>query len=882
MEREESMIICKTLDELRFAIDSGKAFIWDGPSPLYEVLEDVCRGMNNQAKFKVRGCYNLRLSEDIIIKKKDNKEIIAKANNIADLRDKLDEIDIDNIIVLTSNDDKELHQVYQQLIYLEKICKVFLEEELDKKLKINKFLENRENFINLIMNLKDALNEKIDICYNISNKEDREKALKIFNELINTLEQIIELTTKFEIKPLKVGVFATKKAGKSMIVNCLLKEEYAPTSIELPTPCNIFYKPHDRAEIILHHEGEEKIFNRPEELREYLNKMFRQVSLEGKRLSDMTIYYPAGKDIIKYEIIDTPGPDLAGSEHFQAVQHSLAEADVVVFVIDYSKYAQESEVELIRKIKEEIIDKSQKINSLIVVINKLDLVFLDANTEKLKLRITDFIYKKFKEKLGIEHLIVLPMSALTGFYLTKLRKLYGEEIKDAKEIKEKLEEKYEEFKKSKNYNEDIATYISEVQNIANSIEKWFKKNMIGYQDLWTLSGIDFFESFLVNVVLEKALLDKHWNILTQIEAKLTFFKNIINQNIQSFKVTNEKLEDIKFAFESLKNEIDKLSNNLIKEFNLNLNRELVSIKDLIGKLTLQCDMVKRVIDYIRNSLKDKYNKLKLDVERVAKGELSIDDFNRRLKDKYYTVEDYIMSEFEGEIENLKKIQINLERINKNLIQIQGAISKQYESFLKECKDKIENFIEELEKKYGIVLNLVLPSLPIRITFKEFISELNKIEFKIEMKTLEIKNIDDFFEGGIIRWLMHKLFGSEKYKVKDELKIILDNWYETNLSEVESNVPDLISLTMIKSKLEFSYSLFEREAAEITKIVNDHIESLQKSISYLVLLLELDIDNFQKLLMLFESINQDYNNSINEVWKAIMESSQDDKSKQEGL
>ena len=41
---------------------------------------------------------------------------------------------------------------------------------------------------------------------------------------------------------MKFAVAASKKAGKSVIVNCFLGEQIAPTSTELATPNNCFYK----------------------------------------------------------------------------------------------------------------------------------------------------------------------------------------------------------------------------------------------------------------------------------------------------------------------------------------------------------------------------------------------------------------------------------------------------------------------------------------------------------------------------------------------------------------------------------------------------------------------------------------------------------------
>ena len=141
------------------------------------------------------------------------------------------------------------------------------------------------------------------------------------NEMREALQQIEEELEKARKRPIRIAAMGTKKAGKSVIINTLLKQEYAPTSSELPTPNIIKYVPEApgsklRLEYKEEKEGKEgKEFESPEELRAYIEKEFKEAQQhtgDGSGLEDMVIHYPT-EGMRGFEIYDTPGPNFAGA-----------------------------------------------------------------------------------------------------------------------------------------------------------------------------------------------------------------------------------------------------------------------------------------------------------------------------------------------------------------------------------------------------------------------------------------------------------------------------------------------------------------------------------------------------------------------------------------
>lgn len=251
----------------------------------------------------------------------------------------------DYSLVLDTEDKDMLSEVIQQMLYLDIDMEVMLKNEESERREMDFF---GEMFNNLKGNLEKA---KEQICLEQSNqaiKEDRDTAIK-------TLSDIGDMLGDIHGKDLKVAIMALKKSGKSVLVNCFLGEEYAPASAELPTFNSCIYKKSGDRTISLKYQGQQMIFKNPSGIKEYILDEFRNAHADKKSgciFDDMEIrYVPNADSLCSYTIIDTPGPDLAGSDHKRVAYKWIGEADVVVFIVDYAKHLTKSEEDFFRDIK---------------------------------------------------------------------------------------------------------------------------------------------------------------------------------------------------------------------------------------------------------------------------------------------------------------------------------------------------------------------------------------------------------------------------------------------------------------------------------------------------------------------------------------------------
>lgn len=872
MNIQEKIVDCKTKDEIRECIDRGYNFIWCGHEELHNILNEIGKELNNQAKLKIKGCYEVILEKECYIIKDGN--IVASFKKLTEAIDKLTELDYNDILVLTSNNFSELFKIYQQLVNLEKICKVYLENELERKEIVERFIKNQQKFIENINIVLTKLNEKKKVISRIKDESNYKKAEEVFNSLIETLQNIADSAKKVKIRPLKIGIFATKKAGKSMVVNCLLGEEYAPTSIELPTPNNIIYKPYDGDEIILEYQGEQKRFKSPGDLKAYLTKLFTQVSKEGKRLPDMTVYYPARDKTLTFEVIDTPGPDLAESEHRVVVYDALAESDIIIFVIDYSKYATESEVDLLKKLTSEVIEKCKKFNSFVIVLNKIDLAFLDANTEKIKLRITDFIYRKFYDHLKIDNMIVFPMSALFAFYLLKLREIFGEEICDSSNIRELLEEKYFMTDDS-----EIATMISQVQNLANSISKIFRVREIRYQDLWNFVGFEKFKNFIISVVLEKAFLDYVWQNIALIESYTKALENVIYTNIDKFLKASEK---IKTYLETLKNDLEKIDkehiqkiDNALKELEKSGKSPENVIDTLINKLnsipTSVRESSKKLIDQIGENMKE----IRHNIDLVTDGKISIDNL-KKIIDKCINNIEKSSNEISNKVRHdLNNMIVEINRVEEIIKKnVENPLNNDFRGALSAYEKAIREFQTKVEKDYGVTVNIETPQLTLNVSMGRVLQLLREIKPNVNYTPLSIGNLDNYFEGGFWRWLKH-LFGGKRYEVKQELYDKLNDYENKNINEVRRFESEIYyRLYSLKDELYKVKDTIREEVEENLRICKKYMSSIKETAINLSKLATMDLESLQLILQEFEAISNEGLKDLLSTWNLITKGDKD--------
>ena len=310
-------------------------------------------------------------------------------------------------IVVETDDRVQLAFIVQQLIYidypLETVDILLRKEEADAD-KTKRFMKN----INELKegNLK-AIESLTSLRYRVESEEvilgsaamkTKADRLKDIDNALDSCYKIKDQIDKSLSVELKLAVAASKKAGKSVIVNCFLGEEVAPTSTELATPNNCIYrKSPDNLYRLQLEGGAEQTFDSREQIYDKINEYFRNAQNDcehGFALPDMNIsYVTEDNNFSSYTIYDTAGPDAAKTSHNEVAEKAMRVCDVAVFAIDYAKYLTDSEEKYLKKVKS-IFTAQHKFHSLIFALNKIDVRYTDANSTKSFVKSVDFRYSR--------------------------------------------------------------------------------------------------------------------------------------------------------------------------------------------------------------------------------------------------------------------------------------------------------------------------------------------------------------------------------------------------------------------------------------------------------------------------------------------------------
>jgi GTPase SAR1 family protein len=326
---------------------------------------------------------------------------------------------------------------------------------------------------------------------------------------------------------------ATKKSGKSVIINSFLQKEYAPTSLTLPTPNAIIYEGWDKDYIELKIESDPKIkgyekeqifkFHSHEETREKIDSLFREAKIDDEssyKIPDMHLKLPQHLD---YIIIDTPGPDLAGAEHKSIADKWMKEADAIIFASDFSKHLTNDEIKFLKDIRETLA-KYDKFHSLIFTINKIDMRYQDSENKSI-VKFVDFFRRRLEE-MEYKGIPVMATSALEYFNVFELKRVLAKyNIKEEINYK-KFDSILDEL--SDNSDDDLdtseETIIDNVEGNLRKLKRFVKIKNPDLDDLIAESGMplllkrtDYIAKTKANVEIFKYLFRKMDNELSAIK-----------------------------------------------------------------------------------------------------------------------------------------------------------------------------------------------------------------------------------------------------------------------------------------------------------------------------------------------------------------------------
>lgn len=831
---------------------------------IFKFIESLSSNGVNLNRLKIVN--EIKFNFNVLLKDKHSGDIIAEVKSLSEALEKIDASEADRYIVVLLTDEKDRHfisDILQQFIYIDLHIDVMLEKEEKDRYAVKAF---KEYFNEIKVSLKAARKRIFDAA-----AQDRHQSVKY--KFIRIIDEIESMVLEAEERELTVAVMATKKSGKSVIVNSFLGNDYAPTSFELPTPNSIIYKCNNENKIVLSYRNGYKEFQNVDLLRNYVEGIYKNAEFDVKRghsVEDMYIHYiNANQNLNTFTLIDTPGPNLAGSNHKEIAYKWIEVADVIIFVIDYSKYLTNDEENYLRDIKT-IFDKYNKTHSFIVIVNKIDLLYASGEKNSV-VRFLDFLKFKLRE-LGYNGFVIFAASALQYFSALKVPMLKGCEHL-SEEASEKL---IRELRKCK------SNYIGRKEMSLIRILEDYIRDLEDYQgiidaDLNTIlenSGITRVMNYTNYIATQKASIELYKAIMRKIDDRFVNMKNnffsfqlnYLNERIMVKQKEKEELltaikklydvveiaaTDIKAAldFTELLHIIDKecktSDNELSKILDTSIEKQIETIKRSFIAITEEelKEMVEGNIDYISSKVQT--------------------NFHRTLSDMF--------NEKAGQCQN--KINSELDKIQKYMTHID-----------REIQENIGIFNDYLNASLKVdSIKITLPRLELAFTRRNF--DFSKIDEKVNTQIYDILKKSLYQRHGIMGRLMKlatlnqvdKRFGKYELDV-DSICEMLNSLSQDIKNEVVSTIKENNRTIFEYVSAYLNKELQPKIMYEIDAVLHNYKELIQQ-VEDAFLVSKADLENDIKFIqekLNFLEVSRDSLEMFFGVWERIRNQVNDSK------
>lgn len=822
--------------------DTELVFVYTGDKLLYQYIDEL--KLDDQQLYRLKICKE-KLDLDVTLIDCEQQE-----KKISKLSYLIEEIELQQkyTVVVNDNDRTKLAHIIQQLVYLsislEDVQVLTLQELRDNK-KLHRF-----------MSKLNELEDKVVLSkLQIGGVETQPEMLDTKQKIVTGLENIKTYVDKSKELELKIAVAASKKTGKSVVVNSMIGEELAPTSLELATPNNCIYKKSPDNKYRLTYSGNStKEFETADEMKSFITAQFKAAQDDEANaftIEDMDIYYKTDKNNFEaYTIYDTPGPDLAGATgHKEAAKRAMEAADVVIFCIDYSKYLTDGEEKYLNEVKE-MFNKNGKFYSLIFAVNKLDCRYTSEG-DKSVVRILDFIRSKLiKLDKKYEDCVIMGTSALTYFYAHTATQIEGCDclLNPTEAGYDNLADALEACIDNYTARPEMTTlnFLDEQRRRCRNFHG-IKINSI--EEIKQMSGMLSLLSYVRYIAKGKAIAEAIQYNSNHIDQEYAQIKNIFNMNELQEKIgqNEEKIEEIKsilrrldttvqeiFLPEIRKEEIQKSSVDL-----LNTYEAVISAK---GKTFTINSIKEEIQEDINEELKEREVRKSLDKEIETNFLVSILRLRKDIDENNYTEEETIQKvkacfeEFGGTINN----QIT-EALN-NLIQ-EGRASRRKDANavreeiasvlnirMERLREEVERCKEDLQKNCDLEFNLELPSFEFGFLEEECVNKaIDEIQIESIQSTvkqlIEVKSKVDTSS----LWKTFKyIFGHPTMQHYEVLKYDIDTLieqfdevYEPIKKEIHYKIDELDIEQIYKPDVDAIYEEMEEFFEQIINQVEEY-------------------------------------------------------------
>jgi hypothetical protein len=436
-----------------------------------------------------------------------------------------------------------------------------------------------------------------------------------------------------------------------------------------------------------------------------------------------------------YFVVDTPGLFSKDFEvHDEITKKYISEADVLIYVVDAVNPIKESHLDTIKWLMKDL----NKINSTIIVINKMDTTLNDLENdrefqEKCQTK-TNEVKKVLQSELGIEN--------------------FG----------------------------NIVCISADPYNLG--LKSWFEKEE-EYKKLSRIENLEKALDYFVQNAKERLQKESELSIIKDLVFRISeTVEKIKNDILNSLEVLNAKYTELENRKKMLDNDINVTSNILFEELK-NLKEDLINKVDnckdfddlknfLSSEIGDNCYILERKIKSIFAKQLGNLNERKIEVLKSYDGIIKdYDGVLNILNDKEIML--YLQSAGKSASESLQKIK------NTHILQARDLVKK-YTGISYKFKPRGAIELADTMGKVGKILGEVFGAITFLTTVKHFLDKKKFNENKEKIKKL----LTDIFNEFFVKCEKENIMDIIDYKALEEPEKILELEYK--ISELNALVP----------------------------------------------------------------------------------------------
>jgi hypothetical protein len=857
--------------ELEIVSQQYPVFILNSEKPLYEFIEELELGDSLLFRLKIAKEIDFADTPVVLNDRITDANLLDKVTSLSNLLEQINLLEkVDGKIinscrlVIDTKDNSLISEFVQAFIYLDINLEVMMKKEITDRKLFNAFRKQYDKIRNSVVNGEKAL-------YNF---EAADEFLEEKGTLLHTLNDIEYNLEKARERDLNVSVMATKKAGKSVVVNSFLNEQYAPTSLELPTPNTCIYKKSKDDNIRMLYGGKDILFKNAEDVYKYTYKEFKKAQRDranGYTIDDMEIYYNnSNNELTAFTVVDTPGSNYALARdaesgeniHKKITYQWVQKSDVVLFLINYSNYLTIDEEEFFKNIKSEF-EKHDKFYSLVVVVNKLDEMFISECENKSVVRFLDYIRNKLME-LGYKDFIVMGTSARSYYDTLKVSKIdsatsasLGEKVPIGELKGSILRARIKNLKKHF-IGQDEMRALSFIDDQLERLECFYGLDNYDLDTLRDKSGMPNLVNYTRHIAVQKAYLEVYGLLIRSIDEKFVKIRNssVVNNLMACKQVKSEQIREISEMLENIISSFKYIELDMKGKGKLSFDGLMTNLSDNIEK-----SLDKR-LTYISNICEDRVDEffMKLMVkqsEQLKKIKNKAMDIDLYISNRFFNEEmDKITEDF------LKELNEELDKKHKYIKDAEGRMKGIVQTFSEIIKKEydLKDFNINVPKISQDYKNSLIVRLPSNYNPNSALKE--KIIDSIEIQETTMNKLLGFFMGNrneVYAVNSRQLQGIKEVFTKEVKNSIMDE-YRNSYDLLRANLTAFIDDN--KQQLEEQFNTIKDTYQNIVEDILKGLTESKASIEHKLASLEVKLQFFRQL----DSITSDF---VNE-WSSIRE------------